>query len=372
MVKRLFQRLFPILDRYLITQFTGPFLLAVGGFAIIGIIDILFYLVELAVISGVSISVTVRLLVYKLPAIMILFFPMAVLFSVMLLLIRMAKDNELTILRASGIATSRILTPIIILAVLTALISFYVNEKIVPWTNRTSETLIRKEIRKKAPPDVTDNVIFKDQDGRFFYIRKVNSKLSELSNVLILDPTSSFPRHITAKKGYWDDYSWTLVDGNIQEFNSDGLVEFSDSFGELTIHVDEDLASQFTRQKTTKEMDSKELKGKIKTLNKGGISTRALRVEYHLKKSIPAACFIFGLIGIAFSISLVKTGKDWWGVILAICISVLTVGFYFFILALSRAMAKDGHLTAVMGAWAPNILYGTIASLTIAYHALRK
>ena len=36
------------------------------------------------------------LLMFKLPAIMILFFPMAVLFATMLVLVRMAKDNEIS------------------------------------------------------------------------------------------------------------------------------------------------------------------------------------------------------------------------------------------------------------------------------------
>ncbi|NQY73397.1 MAG: LptF/LptG family permease, partial [Candidatus Margulisbacteria bacterium] len=89
-----------ILDRYIISQFMGPFLLAVGAFVIIGIVDILFVLVDSFINSGVSLFIVIRLLIYKIPAIMVLFFPMAVLFSVMLLLIRMAKDNEITIIRA--------------------------------------------------------------------------------------------------------------------------------------------------------------------------------------------------------------------------------------------------------------------------------
>ena len=79
-----------ILDRYLFREFSGPFVLAVGGFAVIAIVDILFYLVELFVISGISFFTIIRLLVYKLPSLMIIFFPMAVLFAVMLLLVRMA------------------------------------------------------------------------------------------------------------------------------------------------------------------------------------------------------------------------------------------------------------------------------------------
>ena len=108
-----------ILDRYLFREFSGPFVLALCGFVIIAIVDILFYVAELFIVSGISLYTVIRLLVYKLPAVMVLFFPMAVLFAVMLLFVRMAKDNELTILMSSGIKTSRFIFPVLILTFLT-------------------------------------------------------------------------------------------------------------------------------------------------------------------------------------------------------------------------------------------------------------
>ena len=92
-----------ILDRYIAREITNPFFLAIGGFAIIGLVDILFYLVDIFVRSKISILVLIRLLAYKLPAVIVLFFPMAVIFAVMLLFVRMAKDNELSVLRTSGV-----------------------------------------------------------------------------------------------------------------------------------------------------------------------------------------------------------------------------------------------------------------------------
>jgi lipopolysaccharide export system permease protein len=360
-----------ILDRYLIREFSGPFLLAVGGFAIIALVDILFYLVELAVISGISFYTVLKLILYKLPAVMILFFPMAVLFAVMLLLVRMAKDNELTVLRASGVNILRVVIPVFILAIVTSMLSYLTNEKIVPWANRTSDSLIRREIKRKPPPNIVENVVFKDAWDRFFYIKKVHSKEGSMEGILIFEDSSNFPRIITAKEARWDKKSWILMNGRVHNLDKEGLVDFVDSFTELAIHVDQDV-SNYYRRKTAREMDSKELKSKISSLSRGGISTRALKVEYHMKKSVPAACFVFGLVGMAFCLGFVRSGKDWWGVILSICTSVLTVGFYFFIVAVFRALAKDGTVTPFLGAWIPNLVYGVVAIIAIVYHSLSK
>lgn len=365
-------RILTTLDRYLFNQFMGPFVLAVFGFAIIGMVDILFYLVELTVISGIPFHTIIQLLMYKLPAVMVMFFPMAVLFSVMLMMVRMAKDNELTILRTSGVPSSRIVIPIILITVFTSLLSYVTNEKLVPWTNERSNQLIREQIEKTPPISVAENIIFKDAENRFFYIKHVNSKNGVMENLLIFEETTDFPRVISAKKALWHQSSWTLVDGFIQETDSDGSVQFLDHFDEMTIHITQDLDTFFKQEKSAKEMDSKELKERIKTLNKGGINTQGLKVEYYMKTSIPFGCAIFGLIGIAYCLSFVRTGKDWWGVIVAIIIAVLSVGLYLFITALFRAFAKDGNLDPLWGAWIPNIIYGSLAGVITIYQCLAK
>lgn len=362
----------PILDRYIYKDFSGPFLLAVGGFVIIGIIDILFTLVDLFVNSGVPFWVVTRLLLYKVPAIMVLFFPMAALFSIMLLLVRMAKENELTILRTSGVHMFRVLAPIFLLAILVSGLSFYINEKIVPWANHVSDNLIQKSIEKTPPPDVVENIFFRDTGDRYFYIKKVNAKQGIMNTIMIYELTSGFPRIISADSAKWDKKTWTLQNGYIQEFNEDGLANYTSKFDAFKIHVDREVQSFYTMQKTTREMDSRELKEQIKSLEKSGINTRNYKVEYYMKSSIPFACFIFMIIGIAFCLWFVHSGKDWWGVIFAVCISVLAVGFYFFLVAVFRSLGRSGLIIPFIGAWMPNILYGAIGLFLIGYQVIRR
>lgn len=361
-----------ILDRYLLRQFLGPFSLAVMGFTIIGIVDILFSLVDLTILSGVHVGVTARLLFYKLPAVFILFFPMAVLFAIMLLLIRMAKDNEITVLRASGIHLLRIAVPLMVIGSIVSVIAFVVNDSVVPWANHRSEQLIQREIERRPPPSIVDNVVFKDTQNRFFYIKKMDTVSHQMSQIIVFEDNGQYPRILQAAVGHWKDFTWILDKGRSYEFDADGTLLFSTVFSQMQIHVDQDIQTYFSQQKTAREMDSKELSTRIKALNSGGISTRALAVEYHLKKSIPAACLIFCLVGIAYCFSFVRSGKDWWGVILAICVAVLSVGFYFFIVAMSRALAKDGQLSPVIGAWLGNGIYAGISGLAILYQTSKR
>ena len=165
---------FSILDRYLTREFLFPFVLGVGGFTVIGVVDILFYLVDLAILSGASFSTVFKLLIYKLPAIMVIFFPMAALFATMLLFIRMAKDNELSLLRTSGVNAFRIVIPVLLLGIFVSFLSFFVNERVVPWSNKTADNLIKQELRRTPAPSISENTVFKDSD-RFFYIKDIDN-----------------------------------------------------------------------------------------------------------------------------------------------------------------------------------------------------
>ena len=369
---RSWNRSFTILDRYLINEFFGPFILGIFGFAVIAVVDILFYLVELTVISGVPIFIIFRLLMFKLPAIMILFFPMAVLFATMLVLVRMAKDNEVTILKASGIPTIRFIIPFIIMCFSITVLSYFTNEKLVPWTNYKSDILIKQQIKKQPPPQVIENTVFNDNRGRHFYVKAIDSNKKIMRKIIIYEETGSFPRFILANKGVWNDKKWTLLNGKIIDFTEKGDLNFIDKFNQFTIHVDQNIQSFYQKQKSANEMDSRELKEKIDIFNKSGISTRNLKVEYYLKYSIPAACFVFGIIGIAYCLTFVKTGKDWWGVIFSICLAVVTVGFYFFLVALCRALGKDGKIVPMLSAWLPNIVYLSIGICLVTYQSYKK
>jgi lipopolysaccharide export system permease protein len=334
--------------------------------------DILFTLVDMFINSGVPFLVVFRLLIYKIPAIMVLFFPMAVLFAIMLILVRMAKDNEITILRTSGVNIFRVLIPLFIIAFTTAIFSFFINEKVVPWTNHVSDNLIQKSIERIPPPDIAENIFFKDAGDRYFYIKSINAKSGVMNTLMIYELTTGLPRVICADSASWNKKTWELHNGYIQEFNNQGLVEYTSRFESFQIHVDREVQSFYTMQKNARQMDSKELQNQIKTLKQGGISTKDLQVELYMKYSLPAACAVFALIGISFCLWLVRSSKDWWGVILAVCISVLSVGFYFFLVAICRSLGRSGALIPLLSAWLPNLIYGILALFVIFYFVLRR
>jgi len=339
---------------------------------IIGMVDLVFTLVDMFINNGVPFPIVFKILVFKIPAIMVLFFPMAVLFAVSLTLIRMIKDSEFTVLRASGISLWRVIAPIIFASVLASMLSFANNDFLTPWANSISDDLIDKAVMKKPVPEILENTFFRESDARYFYIRRIDKQTNTLENVSIFETTGNFPRVITARQAFWDGAQWLLKTGIIHNYDEHGALSYQGNFEDMKIHIDQGFFNYYKSQKSPMEMSSKELRNKIQTLREGGVQSLVEEVAYHMKYSQPVACLIFALVGLALLLLFMGNGRDLWGVIVAVMLALMSVGFYFTLTAVFRSYGRGGMLSPDLAAWGPNIIYGVLALAIIIIQNRRR
>ncbi|MFA5104098.1 MAG: LptF/LptG family permease [Candidatus Margulisiibacteriota bacterium] len=355
-----------ILDRYLAGELVSPFLLGIAGFVLIMTTDLLFTFVDMIINKGIPVWAIVRLIIYKLPAIMVLTFPVSFLFAAALVLGRMSRDNELAAMRTSGISFFRISIPVVIIAVIVSLLAFFTNESIVPLANKISDGVIRQIIYKQPVTDIKENVFFKDSFGRHYYIRRVSKKNSELEGVMVYELTgSSLPRIITAKKAVPSEGKWKLVDGMIHSFDDSGHMKYEASFASADILVEENVM-RFSEQKTTDEMNSAELKALIASMDKGGVGTSALATDFFMKFSIPSTTLVFALLGIPLSIPAQRAGKSW-----GFAISVIIVFSFYVFASVFRSMGRGGMIAPFAAAWFPPALIALFGTILIYREARR-
>ncbi len=355
------------LDRYLIGEMIVPFTMGVIGFILIMITDLLFTLADLIINKGIPFIAVLKLLIFKLPAIMVLTFPVSTLFATAMVLGRLSKDSELVALRTSGITFARIALPIIFASIVISSLSFITNEKIVPWTNRVSENIIRQIILKKPIPQIKENIFFKGSDNRYFYIRKMDTKRKMLEGVMIYEFLGeSLPRVIVAKRAKFEDSVWQLEEGIVHHYDREGRMTYEADFGKMAIFVEENIF-RLSNQKTSQEMNSVELKSMIKMLGRGGVNTRSLMVDFYMKYSVPLTCLVFALIGIPLSVPPVRSGRMY-GVVLSI---VIVFSFYVFA-SVFRSLGYGGKLSPFISAWFPQISFAILGFILIAREAFTK
>ena len=111
-----------IVDRYTAREFFGPFFAAVGGFTVMLLSGLLFELTDLIVDKKMAIETVIRMLFYRIPGVVVVTLPIAVLFGTLLSLTRLAKDSELTVFLSTGTPFRRLAAPILVLAALVSLV----------------------------------------------------------------------------------------------------------------------------------------------------------------------------------------------------------------------------------------------------------
>jgi LPS export ABC transporter permease LptF len=348
-----------IADRYIARELLPPFLLGVGGFFVILVGDVLYTLADYIAAGTATPDVIVRLLGYKLPAIMVITFPVSTLFGTLLGLGRLARDHELQAMRLMGTSLVRAFAPVMAFGALIMGLTFLTNEVVSPWANHRANNLIRTTLFGAAFPQVREQVFLRGPGNRFLYVHQVDRDARVLRNVMIYEAEGPLPRLITAREATWSAKTWTLHQGVAREVGPDGFTAYEAGFASMEINVGLDAGEFLTGQRTPEEMTFRELRAQSEMFE-SGLSPR-VAVEFHRKLAVPAASVIFALVAAPLSLQAARGGR-----FVGVGLSIALLFTYYSVMSVARAFGSSGALSPLLSAWAPNLLFLAAGSLLIA------
>ncbi len=340
------------LDRYVISELVPPFLMGVSVFLVLLVGDILYVLAEYLARGQVPLGALLRLLFYKLPHMLVLTFPVSTLFGTLLGVGRLARDNEITALRMAGLPFVRIFVPVAAFALVVAAASFWVNEYLTPWANQRADQLIRQSIFREIFPRVRENVFFRGPQNRYFYIRRADETNRVLEGVMIYEPTAAFPRLITAKRARYGEGWWHLEDGVLREFDQNGFTSYEAGFARFDVRVEGDWQGFLLQQRTPDQMSAAELREHLRELERSGLETRAVAVDYYFKFAAPFAVLVFALVAAPLSLHGARGGR-----FTGVAAAIVLVFIYYVVMSTARAWGRAGALHPFLAAWAANLLF---------------
>lgn len=341
-----------IFDRYVTREFMGPFLFSVTGFTVVLLSGLLFQLTDLIFVNEVAVFTVSRMLVYRIPATAVMTLPIATLFATLLSVGRLVQDNEMTVLRGSGVSFPRLILPILVLGLLISGFTFWASEQIVPAANQRFENILRQIIFSEGKPIVEENVFFHGGDDRYFYIGEVQTRTNELKKILVYElDSNNFPSITTAQTGIFQEHLWVLFDGVYQELDEEGFVEFESRFQRMEIVTEQEGEIYLGNQRSVDEMSRRELGEVIERFQRGGVRVRAFVVDFHMKLALPMASFVFAL----FAAPLTLRGKG--GRSFGVIVSLVVLLVYYVAISVSRSLGVNEMLSPVVSAWLVNTLF---------------
>lgn len=353
------------LDQFILRELMGPFFFGIMSFTIILIAgSLLFQIADLVIQRGVSVWVVVRLFIYYLPKLMTYTIPMSCLLATLTGFGRLSANSELVALKAAGLSFSRIVRPVVFATFIISIAAFFINETIVPLTERAASNVMLFEVWKQSPPQFHEKIFIKEESGgvlkRVIYINKMEIKNGDMSQVVVQEfDDGRLSRINSAESANWIDGSWWLNNGNVFEINKNGLVSLLFKFEKQKININmnpDEIAKAATQQ--PEQMTMNELLATIKLNEKSGINSAKLWMIFHLRISVPWACMVLALVGAALGSRPQRSSSSF-----GLGLSVIIVFVYYVILSLTQSLGDAGYIPSYIAAWIANVVFLIIGLL---------
>lgn len=348
-----------ILDRYIIRKFLFIFLMLFISLLAIYVIITFFERINEIYEHNKPLSLFFTYIWFKIPEFVHIILPVTALTSTLLCLGLLNKFNEITAMKTCGISLYRIVLPLVFLALLTGILSFYLQEKILPNSNKRAEETWN-QIQDLPARTVSQSdrrwVMGKDRNRIYYYLYfdQWASVFSQLS-IYDFDSENWFLRsRVYAKKARLESSRLYLNDAWKRDFKNDKLIDF-EKRSEMTIRIDEDKSYFLREWKAPDQMNYPELKKYIEEIETRGFETVRYKVDLHFKLSFPFISLIMVFLGIPFAFTMGKRGA-----LVGLGVSMIIAMVYWGAIGIFRGLGYVGYMSPELAAWGPNVVFGLV------------
>lgn len=349
-----------IIDRYIVREVLLPFLIGLLVFTFMLIIPYLIATAEQFIAKGVPTFVILRIIATLMPQALALTIPMALLVGLLMAFGRLSADREFVAMQACGISLPRLLRPVAVLSLLGWATTSYVLLVALPDANQSYREITFNIVAERAEGQVRAGVFFEDFPDVVLYVRSVPPAGGGWNDVFMADTRPGRPQSI-----YLARHGRVIIDRarrTVEMTLEQGTRHTADAAGKYEVlRFDRQILklnpeSMFPRtgpQRGEREMSIAELRQRVAELRKQNLSPHGPLMEIHKKFSIPFACLVFGLIGVALGATNRRDGR-----LASFVLGIGVIFIYYVIMWLGLAMAKGQMVPAWLAVWLPNIVLG--------------
>ncbi len=359
------------LDRYVVKELIVPFLIGTIVVVMMFQANAYIYIAKTFNVENIPLAARFQWIMFETPSYLRMTLPVGMSLAAALATTRMARESELTALRAAGARILRVIWPIFVFGSLVGLANFYIVDRVVPVATRKADDLAHKNEYLGVAAGMKSNAFLQLSSGGVSYAaalgtvsRLPNDALS-ITNILLID--RSDPQKTTivkAKTGRYDRGLWSFYDAVMILMEGDEIVTFK-PVGTFQINQGVSLDQIFRdtsfnpgdlEQSTTPDL-RKEIASELATRG----DPRPAQVELYQRYAIPASCAVFSLTSPIFSIYFARQG-GFVGVLVSFVIVVL---YYNAFVISTQILGKVDWVPAWIAAWLPNILFAILGIFAI-------
>ncbi len=245
-----------ILFRYILKNHIGPFIFSLVTLIFMLLFNFLTKFADRLVGKGLGTWVITKLIVYNLAWMVVLVVPMSVLVATLMAYGNMANNNEISIIKASGISIYKMILPPLLVSIIIGCLLVEFNNNVYPDANHEARIMMQDISNKKPTLSLVPGLFSQEVANYAILVKKIDENSNLLEDVTIYDYSNpSTMNVITAKNGriyFSKDQRKLIMDlntGEIHETSSNNNKEYRRlNFIKHRILMD---AAQFSFQQTS-------------------------------------------------------------------------------------------------------------------------
>ena len=357
----------PILHRYLLREFFGIlFVCLLAAVSLFLVVD-LFERIGAFITEKSSLFQVLSYLFYKIPLVIHLMMPVAVLVATILAVGRLSQLSEITAMRACGASVISLSKPLLLTGLFISCGMMLLGETVLPWASQRVDEIYNVDIKKKVEKGTfsRSNFWYRSKN-RFLNIGLYDSSAATLQSISMYEFDDAFRllRRTDAREATWAGSSrvgWIMKDVIEISVDTQGKIN-SSAFSRLPLVIDEQPTDFYNMEKKAETLSFPALRKYIDKLRHEGVSVTSYQVDLAAKLSFPFVSFVVVLIGIPFSLIPARSGSLAWSFVAGV-----TIAFgYYVVHAISVSLGKAELLPILGSVWTANIVFGSIGGYLLA------
>jgi lipopolysaccharide export system permease protein len=352
-----------ILDRYMLSELSGPFFFGLSAFTVIFAATQMLQIGRLVSEEHVSMWAAIALFLWQLPGDVVLVIPIALLLGTLLAMQRLSGESEINAMKTSGITFMRIVAPLVVAGLAMSLVTYALQEGVVPFANDQVASIenaavnhtsaFNRDLTVSAPlpgggRQVTIATAYDPQTLALLHVTLVQYDRAGVATQIIFADEAQFAAN-----------QWTLHDASGYRFNPDGTIISEPNVAEQEVALGErptDILKRISHD-DPEQMSRAQIAAIIGT---GQLTDQELRkyvTVYQQKLAQPFACFVFVLIAVPFGLRAMRGGGS---TSLGFGLAVAIVFIYYVVMTVFSYVGELLPALAALWAWMPNAIFTAI------------
>jgi lipopolysaccharide export system permease protein len=365
-----------LLNRYILKEIAVPFFMILFVLTLVLLLGKILQLIDLMINKGIRFTDIAQLILFLMPSFLMFTIPISLLIAILIGMGRLSGDNEITILKMSGVSLYQLAFPVAFAALVAFVLTGITTLFLVPFGNVASKNLLFEMVKMKASIGIQEKVFVDDFRGILLYAEKIPIHGEYLEGVLVSDNRiSKEPSTIIARKAYLisdpdtmaitlrlEDGTTHTVDAGLKNYRK---MDFH--FYDVRLDLSESLSEgEKNGIKPSTDMTVTELSAMLESKGIKDETLREMLIELHKKLTVPLTCILFALIGLPLGIRAQRSIRS-----RGFAIGLAVVLVYYVLRLSGEALVETGRLSPNIGAWAPSGIFA-VTGLFLFYLAARE